>query len=47
MRTIQQQLHKWMKANKILRTDKHKKEPKPKRFKERFTERELKELMGG
>ncbi|EID42875.1 hypothetical protein [Parageobacillus thermoglucosidasius] len=46
MRTIQQQLRKWMKANKMLRTDKHKKEPKPKRFKERFTERELKELMG-
>uniref|UniRef100_A0A7U3YCT6 Phage protein n=1 Tax=Geobacillus sp. (strain Y4.1MC1) TaxID=581103 RepID=A0A7U3YCT6_GEOS0 len=46
MRTIQQQLQKWMKANKMFRTDKHKKEPKPKRFKERFTERELKELMG-
>jgi hypothetical protein len=47
MRTIQQQLQKWMKANKMLRTDKHKKEPKPKYSKERFTEQELKELMGG
>jgi hypothetical protein len=46
MRTIQQQLQKWMKANKMFRTDKHKKETKTKRFKERFTERELKELMG-
>jgi hypothetical protein len=46
MRTIQQQLQKWMKANKMFRTDKHKKELKPKRPKERFTERELKELMG-
>jgi hypothetical protein len=44
MRTIQQQLQKWMRANKMLRTDKRKKEPKP--SKERFTERELKELMG-
>lgn len=47
MRTIQQQLQKWLKANKVMyRTDKHKKESKPKRLKERFTERELKELMG-
>jgi hypothetical protein len=28
------------------RADKHKKEPKTKRIKERFTERELRELMG-
>jgi phage antirepressor YoqD-like protein len=47
MRTIQQQLQKWLKANKVMhRAYKHKKEPKPKRSKERFTEWELKELMG-
>jgi phage antirepressor YoqD-like protein len=47
MRTIQQQLQKWLKANKVVhRADKHKKEPKTKRLKERLTERELKELMG-
>ncbi|MGG3919639.1 hypothetical protein ABEV38_13635 [Parageobacillus thermoglucosidasius] len=47
MRTIQQQLRKWLKANKVMyRANKHKKERKKKRSKERFTERELKELMG-
>ncbi|MBY6269490.1 hypothetical protein [Parageobacillus thermoglucosidasius] len=47
MRTIQQQLRKWLKANKVMyRANKHKKEWKQKRSKERFTERELKELMG-
>jgi phage antirepressor YoqD-like protein len=47
MRTIQQQLQKWLKANKVMhRADKNKKEPKTKRLKERLTERELKELMG-
>jgi phage antirepressor YoqD-like protein len=47
MRTIQQQLQKWLKANRVMhRADKRKKEPKTKRLKERFTERELRELMG-
>jgi hypothetical protein len=47
MRTIQQQLQKWLKENKeMYRADKHKKERKQKRPRERFTERELKELMG-
>jgi hypothetical protein len=47
MRTIQQQLQKWLKTNKVMhRADKHKKEHKTKRLKERFTERELRELMG-
>jgi hypothetical protein len=45
MRTIQQQLKQWVKVNKI-RMDKHKKERKPKRKQEKFTEWELKELMG-
>jgi hypothetical protein len=44
MRTIQQQLQKWLKVNKVVhRADKYKKGPKTKRVKER---RELKELMG-
>jgi hypothetical protein len=46
MRTIQQQLQKWLKANRVVHRDKHKKEHKTKRLKERFTERELRELMG-
>jgi hypothetical protein len=47
MRTIQQQLQNWVKANKFMqRSNKHKKEHKTKRLKESFTERELRELMG-
>ncbi|MCL6456509.1 MAG: hypothetical protein K6T85_00740 [Gorillibacterium sp.] len=47
MRTIQQELKKWMKANKVKhRKNKHKKERKQKRRKERLTEHEIKELMG-
>jgi phage antirepressor YoqD-like protein len=47
MRTIQQQLQNWLRVNKVMhRADKHKKEPKTKRLKESFTERELRELMG-
>ena len=47
MRTIQQQLQKWMKVNKMMhRPIRNKKETKRKRPKEQFTERELRELMG-
>lgn len=47
MRTIQQELKKWMKVNKVQqRKDKRKKARKKKRGKERLTEREIKELMG-
>ena len=47
MRTIQQELKKWMKVNEVQqRKDKRKKASKKKRGKERLTEREIKELMG-
>ncbi|KIP21120.1 hypothetical protein JV16_01614 [Anoxybacillus ayderensis] len=45
MRTIQQELKKWMKVNKE-RQNKRKKARKKKRGKERLTERDIKELMG-
>ncbi|OSX53653.1 hypothetical protein [Anoxybacillus ayderensis] len=45
MRTIQQELKKWMKVNKE-RQNKRKKARKKKRGKEWLTERDLKELMG-
>ncbi|AXM88478.1 hypothetical protein B379_04290 [Anoxybacillus ayderensis G10] len=44
MRTIQQELKKWMKVNKVQQ--RQKKARKKKRGKERLTERDLKELMG-
>lgn len=47
MRTIQQELQKWMKINKVKqRKSKHKKVRKQKQRKERLTERDIKELMG-
>lgn len=46
MRTMQQQLHKWMKVNKMHRPARNQKEPKPKRARKDFSERELRGLMG-
>ena len=46
MRTIQQELKKWMKVNKVQQRQNNKKARKKKRGKERLTEREIKELMG-
>ncbi|MBE2905389.1 MULTISPECIES: hypothetical protein [Anoxybacillus] len=47
MRTIQQELKKWMKVKKVRQhQNKRKKARKKKRDKERLTERDIKELMG-
>ncbi|WP_025950446.1 hypothetical protein [Geobacillus thermocatenulatus] len=47
MRTIQDQMQKWIKANNMAyRPERNRKERKQKRDKERLTEREIKELMG-
>ncbi|WJQ11113.1 hypothetical protein QT237_02920 [Geobacillus stearothermophilus] len=45
MRTMQDQMQKWIKANNMAyRSERNRKERK--RNKERLTEREIKELMG-
>jgi hypothetical protein len=47
MKTIQQELQKWLKSNKNMkRTAKKKRVKKKKNQKERLTERDLRELMG-
>jgi hypothetical protein len=47
MKTIQQELQKWLKSNKNMeRTAKKKRIKKKKNPKERLTERDLRELMG-
>jgi hypothetical protein len=48
MKTIQQELQKWLKINQNMeRAEKKKKRVKKKKIpKERLTERDLKELMG-
>ncbi|MED4922919.1 hypothetical protein P9743_01260 [Anoxybacillus geothermalis] len=47
MRTIQDQMRKWIKANNMTyHPERNRKERKQKRNEERMTEREIKELMG-